>query len=75
MILLKSAIVIVFVALLVCLTGAYTFLMRDKDQETPRRRTWYSLTVRLLLTVLLMILLIYGVYSGQLVSQAPWGLS
>lgn len=65
----KVIIVLLFIALLVSLFSGYVFLI--KDQGTTRR-TWHSLTVRLVLAVLLMGVLIYGVYTGQLASQAPW---
>jgi Protein of unknown function (DUF2909) len=65
----KVVIVLLFIALLVSLFSGYVFLI--KDQGTTRR-TWHSLTVRLVLAVLLMGFLIYGVYTGQLASQAPW---
>jgi ABC-type arginine transport system permease subunit len=69
---LKIAIIALFVALLINLGGAYWFLIRDR--ATGRRRTWYSLGVRLVITVLLMGLLIVGLYTGQLRSNAPWDM-
>jgi len=65
----KVIIVLLFIALVVSLFSGYVFLI--KDQGTTRR-TWNSLTVRLILAVLLMGFLIYGVYTGRLASQAPW---
>jgi len=65
----KVIIVLLFIALVVSLFSGYVFLI--KDQGTTRR-TWHSLTVRLILAVLLMGFLIYGVYTGRLASQAPW---
>ena len=67
--LLKIAIVIVFLMLLVSLFSGFAFLMKDMGGT---RRTWHALSVRLGLAVLLMGLLIYGVTSGQLGSKAPW---
>ena len=65
----KVVIVLLFIALLVSLFSGYVFLM--KDQGTTRR-TWNSMTVRLILAVLLVGVLVYGIYTGRLTSQAPW---
>lgn len=66
---LKVVIVLLFLALLASLTGGFWFLI--KDQGTTRR-TWYALSVRLVLAVVLIGLLIYGLRTGQLGSHAPW---
>ena len=66
---LKVIILLLFFALVVSLFSGFTFLMKDQGST---RRTWYALSVRLLLAVLLMGFLIYGIYTGQLGSQAPW---
>lgn len=71
---LKVAIVLLFIALLLSLSSAYWFLMRDKNAPEVRQRTWYSLGIRLLIAILLIGLLAYGVLTGQLVSQAPWDI-
>jgi hypothetical protein len=65
----KVVIVLLFIALVVSLFSGYMFLMKDKGSTY---RTWNSLTVRLILAALLMGFLIYGVYTGQLGSKAPW---
>ena len=65
----KVVIVLLFIALVVSLFSGYVFLL--KDQGTTRR-TWNSLTVRLVLAALLMGFLMYGLYTGQLGSKAPW---
>lgn len=65
----KVIIVLLFIALLLSLFSGYVFLLKDKGTT---RRTWNSLSVRLVLAALLMGLLIYGVYTGQLGSRAPW---
>jgi uncharacterized membrane protein YsdA (DUF1294 family) len=67
--LLKVIIVILFIALLVSLASGFIFLVKDKGTT---RRTWHSLSVRLLLATLLMGTIGYGVYTGQLGSRAPW---
>ena len=66
---LKVIIVFLFIALLVSLTSGFVFLMKDRGTT---RRTWYSLSVRLVLAALLMGFLIFGVYTGRLGSNAPW---
>lgn len=66
---LKVVIVVLFLALVASLFSGFVFLMKDKGTGF---RTWNSLTVRLCLAVLLMGFLIYGIYTGQLGSNAPW---
>ena len=65
----KVVIVLLFIALVVSLFSGYVFMLKDKGTTT---RTWSSLTVRLVLAALLMGVLVYGVYTGQLGSKAPW---
>lgn len=65
----KVVIVLLFIALVVSLFSGYVFLLKDKGNT---RRTWNSLSIRLVLAALLMGFLIYGVYTGQLGSKAPW---
>jgi len=65
----KVIIVLLFIALVASLFSGYIFLLKDKGTTY---RTWHSLSVRLILAVLLMGFLIYGVYTGQLGSKAPW---
>ncbi|MEH6557683.1 MAG: DUF2909 domain-containing protein [Oceanicoccus sp.] len=69
---LKVIIVVLFVALVVSLFTGLAFLFQDREQEGKSRRLWNSLTVRLALTALLVGFLIYGVFTGQLGSNAPW---
>jgi p-aminobenzoyl-glutamate transporter AbgT len=64
----KVAIVITFLALVVSLITGFTFLM---SEENKSRQLWNSLLVRLILASLLIGLLIYGIYTGQLKSNAP----
>jgi hypothetical protein len=58
----KVIIVLLFIALVVSLFSGYMFLLKDIGSSY---RTWNSLS-------LLMGFLIYGVYTGQLGSKAPW---
>lgn len=65
----KVVIVFLFIALLASLVSGYVFLMKDRGAT---RRTWHSLSVRLILAALLMGFLIFGVVTGRLGSNAPW---
>jgi p-aminobenzoyl-glutamate transporter AbgT len=64
----KVAIVITFLALVASLITGFTFLM---SEENKSRQLWNSLAIRLMLASLLIGLLIYGIYTGQLKSNAP----
>ena len=68
---LKILIVVLLVALLASLARGFYFLMTDQGAK-DKRRTFNSLGVRITLAVTLMLLVLYGVASGQLRSQAPW---
>ena len=69
---LKVVIVILFIALVISLFTGLTFLIKDRSEEQRSSRTWNALTVRLILASLLMGFLFYGVFTGQLGSNAPW---
>ncbi len=66
---LKIAIIILFVMLLISLFTSLSFLVKDQGGTS---RTWHALSIRLVIASLLMGLLIYGVFTGQLGSNAPW---
>src|SRR5690625_2620480 len=67
---LKTLILILFVLILLSLTGALTFLFKDIGNK--RKRLLYALGVRVGLAALLAAALIYGFASGELTSTAPW---
>ena len=69
--LLKFLIVVLLLALLVSLASGFYFLMMDQG-DASKRRLFHSLGVRVTITIALMALIIYGVSSGKLRSQAPW---
>ncbi len=69
--LLKFLIVILLLALLASLFTGFYFLMTDQG-DAGKRRLFHSLGVRLTLAVSLMLLIVYGVSSGKLRSNAPW---
>ena len=66
---LKAAIVILLLATVASLFSGLFFLVKDEGQGT---RLVNTLTVHVTLTGLTVALLIWGFYSGQLVSHAPW---
>jgi hypothetical protein len=66
---LKTAIVIIFILLLISLFSGLFFLVKDQGSG---KRTLHSLTLRVSLTAILLLLVSYGVISGKLKSQAPW---
>jgi Protein of unknown function (DUF2909) len=68
---LKVIIVVLFISLVISLFTSLTFLMKDKGKDNSRR-AWNALSVRLILAALLIGFLFYGVYTGQLGSNAPW---
>ena len=67
---LKIIIVILFVAVVVSLSSALVFLLKDMGSES--KRTLYALGVRISLAGLLMLSIFYGLKTGQLGSSAPW---
>ncbi len=68
--LLKAIIVILFIGVLISLSSALVFLM--KDVGNPRKRTLYALGLRVILAAALVGTIAWGIYSGQLTSKAPW---
>lgn len=69
---LKIVIVFLFVALTISLFTGLGFLMKNQGKDQESMAVWYSLTVRLVLAGLLIGFLMYGIYTGQLGSKAPW---
>lgn len=69
---LKTAILVVFLALVASLASGLFFLVKDQGKT---RRTLYSLGVRVCLAVILLALVGYGIVTGQLRSKAPWSES
>lgn len=69
---LKIIIVILFIALLISLISGFNFLIKDQGNQ-HKTRLWSALNIRIVLTVALIGFIVYGVQSGQLQSQAPWG--
>ena len=68
---LKTAIFIVISLILLSLGGSLFFLLKDQGQ-TQSKRTVYGLGARVSLGVILVILITYGLYTGQLGNSVPW---
>ncbi len=66
---LKIIIIVLFIALVASLFTGFAFLIKDQGSTM---RTWHSLSIRLILVALLLGCVVYGVYTGQLGSNAPW---
>ena len=68
--LLKVIIVILFIGVVASLFGGLNFLV--KDMGNSKKRLLYALGIRIGLAATLLAVIIYGTYSGQLSSTAPW---
>ena len=66
---LKLTILLLLAALAVSLFSGLFFLMKDTGNQG---RLVTALTVRISLTVVVVLLLVYGFWSGQLGWNAPW---
>jgi hypothetical protein len=70
--LLKTIIVMLFIAVVASLTGGVVFLLKDLE-VSESKRTLYALGIRITLATTLMLVIAYGIYTGQISNQAPWG--
>jgi hypothetical protein len=68
--LLKTIIVVLFIAVLISLFSGLNFLV--KDLGNSKRRLLVALGTRITLAALLLITIAYGIFTGQLGSTAPW---
>jgi hypothetical protein len=69
--LLKAAIVILFIAVVLSLSSGLVFLLKDIE-ASESKRTLYALGIRIVLTGTLMGLIGWGIHTGQLANTAPW---
>ena len=69
--LLKLFIVILFIAVVLSLSSALVFLLKDMNIKESKRM-YYALGIRLTLAICLMGLIAYGLQTGRLHSAAPW---
>ena len=68
--LLKTLIVLLFIAVVASLSSALFFLF--KDTADNKKRALYALGTRIALAGSLLLLVAYGVWTGQLALTAPW---
>ena len=68
--LLKTIIVVLFIAVVISLFSGLRFLVSDLGNS--KRRLLISLGIRVTLAAMLLTAIVYGVYTGQLSSKAPW---
>lgn len=66
---LKAIIVILLIGIILSLGSGAVFFFKDQGET---RRTLYALGIRVTLAVLLVLCLVYGVFTGQLALNAPW---
>ena len=66
----KIIIVVLFIGLVISLTSSFVFLI--KDAQSQKKRTLYTLGIRIILASLLMGTIFYGLATGHLGSNAPW---
>ncbi len=69
--LLKVIIVLEFIALLLCLSSGFVFLMKDIGVPESKR-TLYALGARITFAAMLMLTIAYGIHTGKLKNTAPW---
>ena len=68
---LKTIIIFVVVLLLISLGASLVFLLLDQG-KTDSKRTVYALGARVTFAVILILLVIYGLYTGELGNSVPW---
>jgi|TARA_Y100000816_G_scaffold152079_1_gene108319 hypothetical protein len=69
---LKTLLIIVIILILVSLASSLIFLFIDKGNPN-KKRILYGLGFRVSLGVILVLLIAYGLYTGELGNSAPWG--
>jgi len=68
---LKTVIVLLMIALVASLASGLVFLMSDQGNP-EKKRLFTSLGVRLGIGACLLLVILYGVMTGQLGHQNPW---
>jgi hypothetical protein len=69
--LVKILIVVLMIAMLISLFSSAVFMIKDK--KGAMTRSFMALRVRVIIAGLLLLTLAYGLYSGQIVVNSPWG--
>ena len=67
---LKPLITVVIILIFLSLFSSLFFLFKDQGRG---KRSVYSLGLRVSLAALLLILVSYGLYTGELGNTVPWG--
>lgn len=67
----KVVIIILFVSLVLSLSGGFLFLLRDFGVPESKR-TLYALGTRITLAIILMSFIGFQIQSGNLTNTAPW---
>ena len=65
-------VLILLILVLISLASSLVFLFIDRGKPN-KKRIMYGLGFRVTLGAILIILIVYGISTGQLVKQAPWG--
>lgn len=68
---LKVLIFIVMIAMVISLFSGLVFLFKDSNRPESKR-TLYALGIRVSLAITLLLLIGYGLYTGELGVHAPW---
>jgi hypothetical protein len=68
---LKVLILVLLIAMLTSLFSGFYFLFRDQDVPESRR-VLYALGIRVSIAATLLILVYYGLATGQLGMETPW---
>jgi|TARA_B100000035_G_scaffold94665_1_gene80209 flagellar basal body-associated protein FliL len=68
---LKTLIIIVVVLLLISLGASLVFLLVDQGKKDSKR-TAYALGARVTFAVILILLIAYGLFTGELGNAVPW---
>lgn len=66
---LHAAIVVLLIGILISLAAGFYFFYKDQGRS---KRVMYALGVRVTMAVILMVLVFYGLSTGQLNLQTPW---
>ena len=69
---LKTVITILVDLVLLSLFSSLVFLFIDKGNP-KKKRIMYGLGFRVTLGAIILILITYGIFTGQLGNNAPWG--
>lgn len=68
---LKTLIVILMLALVASMGSGFYYLMLDQGDK-KKRRTFHSLGVRLAIATAMLLVIFYGIATGQLGRPNPW---